>query len=150
MPVCGLFTSVIYRSINSKGISCFPKSEHGAIAGVIFFFTCVSAVVGPLAMGVVSDAMGHAKYGFALATGFAALLFLGLLFNWLVDPTREHLSQLDATEYRTLDASAQSADALRGKTTTIEARHRDLVSSPTVRSTFHKSAGPAETWRSIL
>jgi fucose permease len=99
LPASGLFMSVIYPSINSKGISCFPKSEHGAIAGVILFFTCVSAVVGPLAMGAVSDAMGHAKYGFALATGFAALLFVGLFFNWVFDPTRDHLSRLEATEY---------------------------------------------------
>src|ERR1035438_6443348 len=90
LPASGLFMSVIYPSINSKGISCFPKSEHGAIAGVILFFTCLSAVMGPLAMGAVSDAMGHAKYGFILATGFSALLFLGLFFNWVFDPTREH------------------------------------------------------------
>jgi fucose permease len=100
LPASGLFMSVIYPSINSKGISCFPKSEHGAVAGVILFFTCISAVVGPLAMGVVSDALGHPKYGFVLATGFAGLLFLGLLLNWMFDPTRELLRQLDTTEYR--------------------------------------------------
>ena len=100
LPVSGLFMSVIYPSINSKGISCFPKSEHGAVAGVILFFTCLSAVVGPLAMGAVSDAMGHPKYGFILATGFAAILFLGLLLNWIFDPTRERLSRLDETEYQ--------------------------------------------------
>lgn len=100
LPASGLFMSVIYPSINSKGISCFPKSEHGAIAGVILFFTCLSAVVGPLAMGAVSDAMGHPKYGFILATGFAGLLFVGLLLNWIFDPTREILSRLDRTEYR--------------------------------------------------
>jgi len=70
------------------------------VAGVILFFTCISAVVGPLAMGVVSDALGHPKYGFVLATGFAGLLFLGLLLNWMFDPTRELLRQLDTTEYR--------------------------------------------------
>jgi fucose permease len=100
LPASGLFMSVIYPSINSKGISCFPKSEHGAIAGVILFFTCLSAVVGPLAMGAISDAMGHPKYGFILATGFSSLLFFGLLFNWLFDPTRDLLSRLDDTEYR--------------------------------------------------
>jgi fucose permease len=100
LPVSGLFMSVIYPSINSKGISCFPKSEHGAVAGVILFFTCLSAVVGPLAMGAISDAMGHPKYGFILATGFAGLLFAGLLLNWMFDPTRELLKQLDETEYQ--------------------------------------------------
>ena len=99
LPASGLFMSVIYPSINSKGISCFPKAEHGAVAGVILFFTCLSAVVGPLAMAAVSDAMGHPKYGFILATGFAGLLFAGLLLNWIFDPTRERLSRLDRTEY---------------------------------------------------
>ena len=99
LPLSGLFMSVIYPTINSKGISCFPKSEHGAVAGVILFFTCVSAVLGPLAMGAVSDAMGEPKYGFVLAAGFAALLFLGLLFNWIINPTRSVLGHLDHTEY---------------------------------------------------
>ena len=99
LPASGLFMSVIYPTINSKGISCFPKSEHGAVAGVILFFTCLSAVLGPLAMGAVSDAMGGPKYGFALAAGFAALLFLGLLFNWILNPTRLLLGQLDHSEY---------------------------------------------------
>lgn len=100
LPASGLFMSVIYPSINSKGISCFPKSEHGAVAGVILFFTCLSAVVGPLAMGAISDAMGHPRYGFILATGFAGLLFAGSVMNWIFDPTRERLSRLDETEYR--------------------------------------------------
>ena len=33
-----------------------------------------------------------------LATGFALLLFVGLFFNWVMDPTRAHLSRLEATE----------------------------------------------------
>ena len=46
LPLSGLFMSVIYPTLNSKGISCLPKSEHGAAAGVILFFTCASAVLG--------------------------------------------------------------------------------------------------------
>ena len=76
LPLSGLFMSVLYPTINSKGISCFRKPEHGAVAGVILFFTCVAAVLGPLAMGVISDHFGDPKYGFVLATGFAALLFV--------------------------------------------------------------------------
>jgi fucose permease len=91
---------VIYPTINSKGISCVPKAEHGAAAGVILFFTCLSAVLAPLAMGAVSDAMGHIRYGFSLATGFAALLFVGLLLNWLTDPTRAVLERLDFADYK--------------------------------------------------
>ena len=59
LPLSGLFMSVIYPTLNSKGISCVPKKDHGAAAGVILFFTCVSAVFAPLAMGAAGDAMGH-------------------------------------------------------------------------------------------
>ena len=100
LPLSGLFMSVVYPTLNSKGISCLPKSEHGAAAGVILFFTCVSAVLAPLAIGAVGDAMGAIAYGFWLATGFAALLFAGLTANWLLNPTRTVLEQLDITDYR--------------------------------------------------
>jgi len=100
LPLSGLFTSVVYPTLNSKGISCLPKSEHGAAAGVILFFTCVSAVLMPLAIGAVSDAFGHVVYGFWLAIGLAALLFIGLILNWTFNPTRAMLEQLDVTEYR--------------------------------------------------
>ncbi len=99
LPISGLFMSVLYPTINSKGISCFRKAEHGAIAGVILFFTCAAAVVGPLAMGAISDSLGDPKYGFILATGFAGLLSVSLLLNWIINPTRQLLHQLDATEY---------------------------------------------------
>jgi fucose permease len=100
LPLSGLFMSVVYPTLNSKGISCLPKSEHGAAAGVILFFTCASAVLAPLAIGAVSDALGAIAFGFWLATGFATLLFVGLLLNWLLNPTRAVLEQLDITDYR--------------------------------------------------
>ncbi len=99
LPLSGLFMSVIYPTINSKGISCFRKTEHGAVAGVILFFTCGAAALGPLAMGAISDAFGGPKYGFILATGFAGLLFVGLLFNWIFNPAGSLLQTLDRTEY---------------------------------------------------
>ncbi len=99
LPLSGLFMSVIYPTLNSKGISCFPKSEHGAVAGVILFFTCAGAVLGPLAMAALIDALGAPKYAFAMATGFAALLLAGLVYNCLRQPTRAILSTLDAREY---------------------------------------------------
>ena len=99
LPMSGLFMSVVYPTLNSKGISCMPKSAHGAAAGVILFFTCASAVLAPMAIGAVSDALGHISYGFWLATGFSLLLFVGLLLNWLVDPTRAVLDRLDDTDY---------------------------------------------------
>jgi len=100
LPLSGLFMSVIYPTLNSKGISCLPKAQHGAVSGVILFFTCLSAVLAPLAMGALSDAFHDPKAGFILAMGFAALLFAGLTFNWLRDPTRAHLSGLDVSEYQ--------------------------------------------------
>jgi MFS transporter, DHA1 family, quinolone resistance protein len=104
LPLSGFFMSMIYPTLNSKGISRFPKTEHGTVAGVILFFTCTAAAVGPLAMGAVSDACGHPKYGFVLATLFAALLFAGLLLNWIYNPARERLVKLDSSEYNTAES----------------------------------------------
>jgi fucose permease len=100
LPLSGLFMSVIYPTLNSKGISCLPRKDHGAAAGVILFFTCASAVLAPLAMGAVGDAVGHIAYGFWLASAFAGLLFFGLLLNWMFNPTRAVLERRDLTEYR--------------------------------------------------
>ena len=91
LPLSGLFMLVLYPTLNSKGISCFRKPEHGAVAGVILFLSCISAVLGPLAMAAISDHFGGAKYGFLLATVFAALLFMLLLLNWILNPTRNLL-----------------------------------------------------------
>ena len=109
LALSGLFMSVIYPTLNSKGISCFPKSEHGAVAGVILFFTCAGAALGPLAMGAVSDLFGGLRYGFILATIWAALLFLGLLYNWLANPTREVLLRSDESEYGLIDVVGSEA-----------------------------------------
>jgi fucose permease len=100
LPLSGVFMSVVYPTINSKGISCLPKAGHGAAAGVILFFTCASAVLAPMAIGAVGDVTGDIRYGFWLATGFAALLFAGAFGNWLLDPARTVLARSDATDYR--------------------------------------------------
>jgi len=99
LPISGLFMSVMYPTLNSKGISCFQKSQHGAVSGVILFFTCVSAALGPLAMGFVGDKFHDPKAGFVLATSFAALLFIGSFFNFLRKPATARLSQLEQSEY---------------------------------------------------
>jgi fucose permease len=106
LPFSGLFMSVIYPTINSKG--CFQETEHDAVAGVILFFTCGAAVLRPLAMGAISDAFGDAKYGFVLATGLAGLLFVSLLLNWILNPTRELLQKLDRTEYDVISGEEPS------------------------------------------
>jgi fucose permease len=100
LPLSGLFMSVIYPTLNSKGISCFPKAKHGAVAGLILFFTCGAAALGPLAMGAVSDIFGAPKYGFVLATAFTAILFAGSVLNWIFNPARDRLHKLDLSEYQ--------------------------------------------------
>lgn len=91
LPLTGLFMSIVYPTLNSKAISCFPRHQHGAAAGVILFFTALAAAIGPLAMGAVSDAWQTPRAGFVLATVFSALLFAGLAVNWLRDPSRSRL-----------------------------------------------------------
>ena len=91
LPLSGLFMSMIYPTLNSKGISCFPRPQHGAAAGIILFFTAAAAALGPLAMGAVSDARGDARSGFVLASGFALLLCAGLLANWWWNPAAQRL-----------------------------------------------------------
>jgi fucose permease len=95
LPLSGFFMSTIYPTLNSKGISCFPRSHHGAVAGIILFFTAAAAALSPLAMATVSDYFGSIRYGFILATAYAFLLFLGLAANWIVDPTKLRLRELD-------------------------------------------------------
>ncbi len=112
LPLSGLFMSMIYPTLNSKGISCFPKTEHGAVSGVILFFTCTAAALGPFAMGVVSDVFRHPKYGFVLAALFAALLFAGLLLNWMYDPAQKRLATVDSSEYRAGQTSAAPSETV--------------------------------------
>lgn len=95
LPLSGLFMSVVYPTLNSKAISCFPRHQHGSIAGVVLFFTALAAAVGPLAMGAVSDAAGSPRAGFVLATVFAFLLAAGLIYNWLANPARRRLQAAD-------------------------------------------------------
>lgn len=97
LPISGLFMSMIYPTLNSKGISGFAKREHGTVAGVILFFTAVAAALGPLLMGVVGDWFGHVRYGFYLATAFAGLLMLAMLYNWVKKPAEARLEVVDGT-----------------------------------------------------
>jgi MFS transporter, FHS family, L-fucose permease len=101
LPLSGLFMSVIYPTINSKGISSFPKSKHGSIAGIILFFTAAGAAAGPLSMGIMSDIFGSdARYGFMLASAYAAILFAGFVLNYIYKPTTIRLQQLNESEYQ--------------------------------------------------
>lgn len=94
LPLSGLFMSIIYPTLNSKGISGFPSNQQGSAAGLILFFTAVAAALGPLAMGVIGDLFGHVSYGFLFATACAGLLFLGALYNYLKDPTAARFAEM--------------------------------------------------------
>ncbi|WP_337879682.1 MFS transporter [Rheinheimera sp.] len=93
MPASGLFMSMMYPTLNSKGISCFSRDQHGAAAGLILAFTALAAALGPLLMGIVGDALGDVRYGFYLATGFAGLLCTGLWWNYWTQPAAARLQQ---------------------------------------------------------
>lgn len=106
LPVSGLFMSVLYPTINSKGISSFARQRHGEISGLLLFFTCVSAVLAPLAMAAVSDALGDAKYSLYLASVFAGLLASLCVWNALANPTRGRLAARDDEDYLNEAATA--------------------------------------------
>ena len=94
LPLSGLFMSVIYPTLNSKGVSCFPSHQHSAIAGIILFFTAASAALSPLLMGFISDSFGHIQYGFYFATASAILLSLMCGANVIKKPAAIVLAEL--------------------------------------------------------
>jgi fucose permease len=96
LPASGLFMSIIYPTLNSKGISCFDSHEHGAIAGVILFFTAAAAALGPLLMGLIGDLFGHVHYGFTFAMVCAGGLFALAIWNALRDPSANRLLSINA------------------------------------------------------
>ena len=93
MPLSGLFMAMIYPTLNSKGISCFPRHQHGAVAGLILAFTALSAAVAPALMAVIGDMTANVSAGFYLSTVFAALLAVAMLYNWRQQPAKHRLSQ---------------------------------------------------------
>lgn len=79
----------------------FPKSQGGSVAGIILFFTAAGAALGPLSMGLISDAFnGNALYGFILATVYAGVLFFGTLYNLIKKPTEQRLLKIEESEYK--------------------------------------------------
>jgi len=94
MPLSGLFMSMMYPTLNSKGISCFERHQHGAVAGLILAFTALAAALGPLLMGLVGDLFGNVRYGFYLATVFALVMAVGLWWNHLAQPAAKRLAAM--------------------------------------------------------
>ena len=99
LPATGLFMSVLYPTINSTGISCYDKGRHGSIAGLLLFFTCLSAVFAPMAMGALGDWLGDSAYSQLLGAVFASLL--AVLCGWNVSrqPFAAILAKRDRDDY---------------------------------------------------
>lgn len=101
LPATGLFMSVLYPTINSTGISCHDKGRHGSIAGLLLFFTCVSAVLAPLAMGALGDWLGDSVYSVVLGAVFASLLAVLCAWNASRHPFAARLAERDRQDYAT-------------------------------------------------
>jgi MFS transporter, FHS family, L-fucose permease len=93
LPLSGLFMSIVYPTINSKGIGCFAASDQGSVAGVILFFTCLGAILGPVSMSLISDAVGDPAVGFQLASGFCLVFVGGAIYNAVRKPAHARLAQ---------------------------------------------------------
>lgn len=98
LPATGLFMSVLYPTINSTGISCYEKSRHGAIAGFLLFFTCLSAVLAPLAMALAGDWLADSWYSVALGAVFATGLAGLCLWIWAAKPYADRLAGVQPGE----------------------------------------------------
>ena len=83
--------SLIYPTLNSKGISCFDAHDHGSVAGFLLFFTAVAAAGGPLIMALIGDVFGDMKYGFIFSLGCAVALFGMAVANQLTKATSGRL-----------------------------------------------------------
>jgi fucose permease len=100
LPATGLFMSVLYPTINSTGISCYNKGRHGSIAGLLLFFTCISAVFAPMAMGAMGDWLGDASYSVILGAVMATALVALCAWNRSRRPFAAMLAARDAADYQ--------------------------------------------------
>ena len=69
------------------------------MAGLLLFFTCLSAVVAPLAMAVLGDHLGDSRYSIALGAVFATGLLLLCLWNWKRQPFAARLLERNRDDY---------------------------------------------------
>lgn len=99
LPATGLFMSVLYPTINSTGISCFERAHHGSIAGLLLFFTCVGAVLAPLAMAALGDLLGDSRWSMVLAAIFATILAGLCLWNQRYQPVAARLAERNRADY---------------------------------------------------
>ncbi|WP_066798398.1 MFS transporter [Sphingomonas soli] len=99
LPATGLFMSVLYPTINSTGISCYDKGRHGSIAGLLLFFTCVSAVLAPMAMGALGEWLNNSAYSIVLGAVFATMLTILCGWNVARQPFAAMLAKRNLDDY---------------------------------------------------
>lgn len=104
LPATGLFMSVLYPTINSTGISCFDKARHGAVAGLLLFFTCLSAVLAPLAMAALAEALGDTRWSIVLGAIFATGLAGLTGWNLVARPFAARLAARNRADYSAVAA----------------------------------------------
>lgn len=111
LPATGLFMSVLYPTINSTGISCYDKGRHGSVAGLLLFFTCLSAVFAPLAMGAIGEAKGDSVWALGLGAVFGTLLAVLCAWNYRFAPFAHRLATRDIGDYGAVPALAPQANS---------------------------------------
>jgi fucose permease len=91
LPLSGLFMSVLYPTINSKGIGIALVQDQSTVAGVILAFTCLGAALGPWSMAVLSEQTQDPLSGFQLATVIAGVFALLAAWNYWAKPAQARL-----------------------------------------------------------
>ena len=77
IPVSGLFLSIMFPT-TTAAVSSFQPTNRGTAFGVLFAFGGIGGMLGPWAIGVVSDLAGL-KVGFGTTIAFCAVMVGSLL-----------------------------------------------------------------------
>lgn len=85
------------------------RNTASGAAGLLLFFTCLSAVLAPLAMGALGDAMGDAAWAIVLGAIFATLLVGQCAWNFAKRPFTARLAQRNADDYSVATSDVQAA-----------------------------------------
>jgi hypothetical protein len=97
LPASGLFMAVIYPTLKLERDQLHPGRARRSRRRHPLFHVRVR---GRRAArhGRIERRHRQIAYGFWLATGLAALLFAGLLVNWLANPRAAGLAEVDVTD----------------------------------------------------
>jgi len=82
-----------------QGHQLLPEDGTWCSVGRHSIFHLWGGGLGAIGYGRHQRRLRWPKIWFYLGTGFAGLLFVGLLFNWIFNPAGSLLQSLDRTEY---------------------------------------------------